>query len=389
MIEELIRAKENAEEMNRIKSSFFANMSHELRTPMMGILGFSEILMHELKDSPDYLKMISSINASGQRLLETLNLILNLSKLEASKMEVSLKTQNIIPVLKECFGFFESAAAKKTIEYKFVCQYEEILCNIDPLLFTSVFNNLLNNAIKFTDSGSVTLSVFTDSNYVNISVIDTGVGISEAKQNLIWDEFRQASEGYNRVFEGTGLGLTIAKRYTDLMHGSIMVKSLLGKGTTFRVSFPIVSKSEKIIDAVKNDRRNESEKSEETNSSARILYVEDDEISIKYVTTVTKSLYTIDSASDSDDALNKIKQHKYDAILMDINLRKGMDGIELTKVIRKMDGYQSTPIVAITAFAMGYEKEEFLSKGMTHYLSKPYVKDQLLSLLAGILDKKQ
>jgi PAS domain S-box-containing protein len=389
MIEELIRAKENAEEMNRIKSSFFANMSHELRTPMMGILGFSEILMHELKDSPDYLRMISSINASGQRLLETLNLILNLSKLEASKMEVSLKTQNIIPILKECFGFFESAAANKTIDYKFVSQYDEIHCNVDQLLFASVFNNLLNNAIKFTDSGSVTLGVFIDSNYVNISVIDTGVGISEAKQNLIWDEFRQASEGYNRVFEGTGLGLTIAKRYTDLMHGSIMVKSLLGKGTTFRVSFPIANKSEDLIGANKKDQPNKSEKSENTNSAARILYVEDDEISIKYVTTVTKSLYTVDSAPDSDDALNKIKQHKYDAILMDINLRKGMDGIELTKVIRKIDGYQSTPIVAITAFAMGHEKEEFLSKGMTHYLSKPYVKNQLLSLLASIVDKKQ
>ena len=137
MIEELIEAKEKAEEMNRIKSSFFANMSHELRTPMMGILGFSEVLMLELKDYPDYFKMVNSINASGQRLLETLNLILNLSKLEASKVSVELKTQNIIPILKECFESFESAAANKNINYTFISEYPDILCDIDQLLFAS------------------------------------------------------------------------------------------------------------------------------------------------------------------------------------------------------------------------------------------------------------
>jgi len=388
MIEELIEAKEKAEEMNRIKSSFFANMSHELRTPMMGILGFSEVLMLELKDYPDYLKMVNSINASGQRLLETLNLILNLSKLEASKVSVELKTQNIIPILKECFESFESAATNKNINYSFISEYPDILCDIDQLLFASIFNNLLNNAIKFTDAGSINLSISVDSDYANISVTDTGVGISEAKQNLIWEEFRQASEGYNRGFEGTGLGLTIAKRYTDLMKGSISVKSLYGKGTTFKVGFPLSLKSSSAVSSANTNQNTMSTISSEINPKAKILYVEDDEISVKYVSTITKTLYIIDSAKDSDEALNMIKQNKYDAILMDINLHRGMDGLELTKVIRKIDGYKSTPIVAITAFAMGHEKEEFLAKGMTHYLSKPFVKNQLLSLLESIVDKK-
>ena len=388
MIEELIEAKEKAEEMNRIKSSFFANMSHELRTPMMGILGFSEVLMYELKDYPDYLKMVNSINTSGQRLLETLNLILNLSKLEASKVSVELKTQNIIPILKECFESFESAAANKNITYTFISEYPDILCDIDQLLFTSIFNNLLNNAIKFTDGGSITLNISVDSDYANISVSDTGVGISEVKQNLIWEEFRQASEGYSRGFEGTGLGLTIAKRYTDLMKGSISVKSLFGKGTTFKVSFPLSFKSSIDVSKANSNQNTASTISSEIHPTAKILYVEDDEISVKYVSTITKALYTIHSAKDSDEALNMIKQNKYDAILMDINLHRGMDGLELTKVIRKIDGYKSTPIVAITAFAMGHEKEEFLAKGMTHYLSKPFVKNQLLSLLESIVDKK-
>lgn len=388
MIEELIIAKEKAEEMNRIKSSFFANMSHELRTPMVGILGFSEVLMNELKDNPAYYKMISSINTSGQRLLETLNLILNLSKIEASKVELDIRTQNIVPILKECYGVFESAAAKKLLKYSFVCEQQEVLCDIDQLLFSSIFNNLLNNAIKFTDAGSVTLNIYTDHENVRISVSDTGVGISEVKQNLIWEEFRQASEGYNRGFEGTGLGLTIAKKYADMMRGSISVKSLLGKGTTFIVSFPLSNKSSNLVKEITPNEISTKSSSVENNPVSKILYVEDDEISVKYVTTITKSLYNVDSAKDSDEALEKIKQNEYAAILMDINLHRGLDGLELTRVIRKMDGYKSTPIVAITAFAMGNEREEFLSKGMTHYLSKPFVKNQLLNLLASIVEKK-
>lgn len=127
----------------------------------------------------------------------------------------------------------------KRIKVLFTAESTEIFCDVDHLLFTSIFNNLINNAIKFTDDGSVTLKVDSNNKNVVIAVIDTGVGISEEKQNLIWEEFRQASEGYNRSFEGTGLGLTIARKYTDIMHGTVSAKSTLGKGTTFEVSFPI------------------------------------------------------------------------------------------------------------------------------------------------------
>ena len=356
--------------------------------PSLGILPKLIFLMNELKNNPECFHMISSINASGQRLLETLNLILNLSKLEASKVDANLKSQNIVPILRESFGFFKSAAEKKGLKYSFISEKSEIFCAVDQLLLTSIFNNLLNNAIKFTDNGNVVLSITPDIENVTIAVSDTGVGISEGKQNLIWEEFRQASEGYNRGFEGTGLGLTIAKKYTDLMHGSISVKSLVEKGTTFSVSFPLSNKFLNFNNPAEENHNNEFPVSTETIPTAKILYVEDDEISVKYVTTVTKSLYTVDSAKDSDEALNKINQNKYDVILMDINLRRGMDGLELTRVIRKIEGYKYTPIVAITAFAMGHEKEEFLSKGMTHYLSKPFNRNQLLSLLSSLVDQK-
>ncbi len=381
MIQELIEAKENAEEMNRIKSSFFANMSHELRTPMVGILGFSEVLMSELESNPELFRMVQSINLSGQRLLETLNLILNLSKIDAGKVEAKLKIVNIVPLIQECFSFFGPVADKKGLTYKFSCDYDELLCELDILLFQSIFNNLLNNALKFTAKGSVSININLIPDFVIIQVSDTGVGISDEKLNIIWDEFRQASEGYNRSFEGTGLGLTIAKKYTDLLKGSIVVNSKVGLGTTFTLKFPISKTESNGNEKMNQITDNEFSIQLNPDNMPSILYVEDDEIAVKLVSTITKGCYKIDSAKDSDEALKKISSSSYHAILMDINLHRGMDGLELTGIIRKNENYKTIPIIALTAFAMGEERKEFLSKGMTHYLSKPFTKSELIKLL--------
>jgi len=387
MIEALIRAKDEAEEMNRVKSSFFANMSHELRTPMVGILGFSEVLMTEFKETPELFHMIKSINISGRRLLETLNMILNLSKLEAAKVETNIVTTNIITILRESFNSFESAAIKKMLNYDFYAEQKEILCDIDTNLFQSIFNNLLNNAIKFTDFGYIKLKVKLNNGLVLIQVSDSGVGISQDKLKIIWEEFRQASEGYSRSFEGTGLGLTIAKRHTELMNGNISVDSVIGSGTTFSVSFPI-SKNQTDNKPTFEHQENEFDNLvEDLTSIPKILYVEDDDVSVMYVKTITNNIYKVDSAKDSEEALDLIKKEKYDAILMDINLRRGMDGLELTNLIKKFPNYKNTPIIAVTAFAMGQEKEEFLSKGLTHYLAKPFIKQQLYQVLKEAIKK--
>lgn len=379
MIEDLIKAKEAAEEMNRVKSSFFANMSHELRTPLVGILGFSSLLMDELQDSPDILNMAKSIHASGGRLLETLNQLLNFSKLEASKTDINIKSNNVVELLNKCFGFFTALAHNKKLEYNLIAESDEINCRIDSNLFVSIFSNLINNAIKFTDKGSVIVSVSVKDDYAIIEVADTGIGISEQQQKLIWEEFRQVSEGYNRSFEGTGLGLTLAKKYTEMMKGSISVESKENVGTKFTVKLPLAKK-------IVTHKEFEVEKSNANDfiplyQDKRLLYVEDDEISILFVSAILSPYYKIDFVRDAENALDLIKLNHYDMFLMDINLKRGIDGIELTKLIRKFDEYKNTPIVALTAFALGQDKDEFLSKGMTHYLSKPFSKTQLLQLV--------
>ncbi len=384
MIEDLILAKDKAEEMNKIKSNFFANMSHELRTPLNGILGFSSLLQDELSDNPELAFMADAIHRSGNRLLHTLNMILNISKLEAEKIDIKLKEYNIIPIITEAINLFIPTAIKKNLQLQLVTELNKCLCIIDESLFTGIITNLINNAIKYTDEGSVLINVYSKSNRAVIEVIDTGIGIPEEKQKVIWEEFRQVSEGINRNFEGTGLGLTIAKKYTELLKGTISVRSEVGYGSTFAVEFFLSNGSDEQPGIYINN--NNSTTIEKTISRNKILYVEDDFDTIKIVSILLKDFYQLDTACDAETALEKIKGNNYDAVLMDINLGRGIDGVQLTKLIRDIPGYKDIPVIALTAFAMEGDKEEFLSKGLTHYISKPFTREEILSLLESILN---
>lgn len=384
MIADLTSAKEKAEEMNKVKSFFFANMSHELRTPLIGILGFSEILLDELLDKPEAIEMVKTINRGGQRLLDTLNLILNFSKVEADKTEIVIEEKNIIPLINESFNLYSGTAANKGINLEIFIQEEEIICNIDEGLFTNIINNLISNAIKFTFKGGINVRVNKEEDFAIINVVDTGIGIPEEKLDVIWEEFRQVSEGLSRSFEGTGLGLTIAKKYTELMGGTISVKSEVGIGSTFTVKFPLTSKPEKRKEVIMEEKVISSEQKMKRH---KILYVEDDYIAIDVVKRILKDNYELDFATNGEEALEKAENNIYDGILMDINLRKGLDGVMVTERIRKMEKYKDVPIIAITAYAMEEDKAEFLSKGMTHYISKPFKKLELINLMNEIFNK--
>lgn len=387
LIQETIQAKEKAEEMNKVKSYFFANMSHELRTPLVGILGFADILREELEDNPELAKMAELISKSGRRLHETLNLILSLSKLEAGKIEVKISEENIIPHIKNSFILFEQAAKSKNLDYKLEISEQEIFCRIDPNLIQNIFNNLINNAIKFTDKGGVTVKVDIVRNRARIQIIDTGIGIPKENQPIIWEEFRQVSEGLNRSFEGTGLGLTIVKRFTTLMGGKVSLISEKDKGSNFILEFPLVDK--KTDTQLKNITKLDKIQREGdlSKNKFQILYVEDDQSSVDFISLILKNKYSFDIARTPDEALIKVKQNLYQAILMDINLKQMIDGIQLTSLIRKIEGYSEIPIAAITAYALEKDKDTFLSHGMTHYLAKPFSKADLYNLLDNMLKK--
>ncbi|MFA5011231.1 MAG: PAS domain S-box protein [Ignavibacteria bacterium] len=391
LITDLVKAKENAEEMNRLKSSFLANMSHELRTPLNGILGFAEILNEELKNEETG-KMSKIIFDSGKRLHNTLNQILNLSSLQAEV--VKLKKDNIVlnDIVEESFTLYLAEAKKKNLDIKLKNSEKTITIYSDKEIILNALNNVVDNAIKYTINGGVTISLLEDEKDVVIEVADTGIGIKEENIDIIFDEFRQASEGFSRSFEGTGLGLSICKKYMKLLGGSIKVESVYSEGSTFRIELP--KSFNKVIEDTNNDLENKNEKSdiikipESLESNSKILYVENDVFSQALVKAVLNKYAIIDMANDAKEAIRKTKENDYALILMDINLGSGMDGKEVTKIIKSDSRYESVPIVAITAFAMEGDSEEFLACGCTHYLSKPFNNEKLQNLVLTILGKK-
>ncbi|MFA7288034.1 MAG: PAS domain-containing sensor histidine kinase [Melioribacteraceae bacterium] len=243
MIEELIAAKDKAEEMVKIKSYFFANMSHELRTPFMGLMGYSQLLL-ELVKSDEEREMVEGIIRTSNRLTNTLTLILDLTKLEFDKIEIFLEEINPENLINEVYNQYLAAAEKKGLSMTKEIHFDTFYMHTDGKMLSEILFNLINNAIKYTDQGWIKIegkksTKNLEEEYLEILVSDSGIGITEEKQSLIWEEFRQASEGTNRAYQGTGLGLSITKRYTELIGGKIQVISKFGEGSTFKVEIPI------------------------------------------------------------------------------------------------------------------------------------------------------
>ena len=388
---ELKEAKEKAEEASKLKTNFLATISHELRTPLVGILGFAEIIRDEV-EQPEISNMAQLISTSGKRLLETLNSVLDLSKIEANKLNLNYTRINLSEFVKELIKLFEKLASDKGLSLSLNIKKNNIFVLLDEQILFQILNNLIGNAIKYTEKGSVQVelenSVRSGKKFVDIKIIDTGIGIKKENLQQIFEEFRQVSEGFNRQFEGTGLGLTITKRLVEIMSGQIFVESEIGKGSTFIVSFEVneLENNRQIpIQKNGNDILEKVDDKFELTTQPEILMVENDPISQKITGLFLKNLCKITFAETGEEAIEKVKNTKFRLILMDINLGRGLSGIDTTKQIRKIAGYENTPIVALTAFAMAGEKEEFLRNGCSHYLSKPFQKKDIVELLKEIL----
>ena len=382
--EELIRSKEKAEEMNSVKSNFLANMSHELRTPLVGILGFAEMIRQET-ESPEISVMAETICKSGNRLSETLNLILDLSRFESEKKEIKFQNVELVNKTKEIITLFKETAQKKGLSLISSFSSESIFIDFDERAYYSILSNLINNAIKFTSEGSVTTSVSLYDHSVEISVTDTGIGIAKNDYQFIFDEFRQVSEGYSRNFEGSGLGLSITKKLVEKYGGTITVESEVGKGSIFKVILPYTN----VLENLKEPAASEiliSTKSPEVKLEKPLgLLVDDDPIVFQVMKKYLEDYVELTTTVDAEFAAKLLGKKKYDIIFMDINLNHGMDGKKAATMIRKMNGYEFTPIIATTAYALAGDKEEFISAGCSHYLSKPFSKTEIIDIVTEVL----
>ncbi len=388
---ELKEAKDHAEEMNRLKSSFLANMSHELRTPLIGILGFSDILK-ELSLSKEHREYADIIKRSGLRLLETLNLILDLSKIEAGQLQIQKKEIDVVPFIQDAIMILSITAKEKGLYINITGKEKEIIVLLDERMFREIIINLVNNAIKYTQAGGITINIETEEVNENkqlvISICDTGIGIAKDKLELIFDPFRQVSEGYNRVFQGSGLGLTITKKYVETLNGNIKVESTPGKGTSFIVSLPF-TKSDIFVEIDKPDAKINLLKELKDGNKARekILFVDDDETTRDYIKIILKKHFIVDLALNGEQAIDMVKSHSYSAILLDVNLGSGFSGVETLKEIKKAPGYLNVPVLAVTGYAMDSDKEKLLNMGFHHYLSKPFDKEELIFTINKMLGK--
>lgn len=389
---EILNAKQKAEEMNRMKTNFIATISHELRTPLNGIMGFTEILNEYLHEE-EYRDMTEAIFISAQRLFITINQIIDLSVIEANKLKIHNKPEKIAMLIDQIQEHHQADAAKKGLDLKINYKVTDVFAKVDKVLFSQALNNLINNAIKYTNIGSVTVELDTvkknGKDWVSVSVKDTGIGISPKNISMIYDAFRQASEGYNRAFEGTGLGLHITKKYVDFMGGEIDAESELGNGSNFTIYLPQIESPETkktVVEKLANEKKLAGE--QPRSKKPKILIVEDDKQNREVAVFMLQKIYNIDEAVNGPDAIEMTKINKYDLILMDINLGPKMNGLQVIKEIRKLPVYKNIPIAAITANVMVEQIDEFLTQGCTHYISKPYSKKQLLLTVEEMLSYK-
>lgn len=384
---ELLVAKEKAEAMSRLKSHFLANMSHELRTPLNGILGYSDLLVEKLEDA-ELSDMAQGIYNSGKRLSETLNFILDFSVAEADKIEVFFQNIKITPLVKSTLEQFDENLKRKNLTLKTEFPVEDVISALDERLFKRIIYNLIDNAVKFTHSGGIFVKVEKENidgaPWSVIEVKDSGIGIKKENYDLIFEDFRQVSEGISRNYEGTGLGLTITKKTVELMGGTISVDSTFGEGTTFTVKFPMTQ-----IPIVSTTLNKTGQSLRPVDSSEKrlpvALYVEDDPINRDVMVRFLNKICTVDTTGSGEAAISMATAKHYDLFLVDVNLGDSISGMDVVKSLSIMPEYRDITIIAVTAYSMGNERSEFLKGGCTHYLAKPFRKKELIDLVESIL----
>ena len=396
-IDEIKRVRHQAEKASIAKSEFLANMSHEIRTPMNAIIGLNDIIMEECGDTEIYAHA-KDVQSAAKSLLAIINDILDLSKVEAGKMELVYVDYYIKVMADEIIGMMDMAASQRGLILKYECD-ETIPCRYkgDDGRIKQILINIINNAIKFTKKGYVRVYITgkpgrdTDEEMLIFHVEDTGCGIQEKDLGKIFEDFRQVDSKRNRSAEGTGLGLAIVKQLVELMGGTIGVESTYGKGTTVTIMIP-----QKIVDVRPVSEMPEIPQSERkmtdifTAPGVKVLIVDDNVINRKVARGFLKNYaFDLTEAGSGPEAIELVRSVRYDIIFMD-HMMPGMDGIETAEIIRKDCGENGiTPVmVALTANAMEGMREHFLECGFQDFIAKPLDRKELNQLLLRWVPEK-
>ena len=378
---ELKEARDRAEESDRLKTSFLANMSHEIRTPMNGIVGFANLLRDPDLSEDKRDLFLKHIDHSSNQLLNIIDDIIDISKIEAGQLKISNKPVRINEILDEIFSSFfhrirGDAPGEKQVAFKLRKGNEsnDFTIVTDDFRLSQIFNNLIGNAIKFTKEGHITFGYALKTNrHVEFFVSDSGIGIPNNKKRIIFDRFGQVNQERALQPSGTGLGLPISKSLVDLMGGEMWVESDMGKGSTFYFTLPLVleESGEEARILISNKTYNWS--------TRNILVAEDEELNWLFVREMLRQTgATIHRARDGREVVEQARKLVPDAILMDIKMPE-LSGIDAARLIREFNA--SVPIIAQTAYVMAEEKEESLRAGCNHFVTKPLDRTTIMEFI--------
>ena len=378
-----LKEKEKAEQSDLLKSSFLSNMSHEIRTPMNGIIGFSQLLIHETNPEARN-NYINIINESGETLLKLVNEILDLSEIESGQGKIVNKPFNLTRLLKDIWQAFESERGglnKENLSLELEMPEGERVKQVimDPFRLKQVLSNLLGNALKFTESGKISFGYKRAGfNKIHFYVRDTGIGINQEEQDIIFDRFYKIEGGTKKLYGGTGLGLAISKQIVDLMGGEMWLESKSGEGSVFNFTLPfeeVISEEDKAISKKKGNF---------DWSGKKLLIAEDEELNYKLYSEMFKPTgIELVHAENGRVAVDLFGNgQNFDIVILDLKMPE-MDGVQAFKHIKKIN--KEVPVFAITAFAMEEEKQEIEAMGFNKYFAKPVNKEELFSTLNEFL----
>lgn len=382
--DELVRAKDEAEASNRLKTSFLANISHEIRTPLNSVVGFANLLLSDNLGSDSREEYIDHINYNSEKLLQIIGDIIDLSRLESSQIEISYEEASLADIVREVTDETLKIIRRqeKPILLNVKNEFEEVSDAVftDRIWLRRVLNHLMDNAVKFTLEGSVELTYRLEGQMIAFRVKDTGIGIRKENLSSIFEEFRQEIDGHHRPFEGLGVGLTLVREVVERMGGSVTVTSEKGMGSEFGILIPF-----RPAGTLKARQKSDEMKQPGSNwGGKRCLLVDDNKDVLTYLRRILLDTgIEVVTARSGPEAIRTISSGgRFDIVLLDMQMPE-MNGIEVTKELRKIK--PGLPIVAQTAFVFEDDKDIILEAGCDACLVKPIRKEQLLSVMAGFI----